>query len=69
MNKIKPLDQDILIGANTHNHTAKVVNKFGSQDSILYKLKEFSSSVLDPYWILEDPTKEIFVTDSMTSSC
>ena len=42
MNKIKPLDQDILIGANTHNHTAKVVNKFGSQDSILYKLKEFS---------------------------
>ena len=47
MNKIKPLDQDILIGANTHNHAAKVVNKFGSQDSILYKLKEFSSSVLD----------------------
>lgn len=34
MNKIKPLDQDILIGANTHNHAAKVVNKFGSQDSI-----------------------------------
>ena len=46
MNKIKPLDQDILIGANTHNHAAKVVNKFGSQDSILYNLKEFSSSVL-----------------------
>ena len=70
MNKIKPLDQDILIGANTHNHAAKVVNKFGSQDSILYKLKEFSSgSFPHPYWILEDPTKEIFVTDSMTSSC
>lgn len=47
MNKIKPLDQDISIGANTHNHAAKVVNKFGSQDSVLYKLKEFSSSVLD----------------------
>lgn len=62
MNKIKPLDQDISIGANTHNHAAKVVNKFGSQDSVLYKLKEFSH----PYWILEDPTKEIFVTDSMT---
>lgn len=40
MNKIKPLDQDISIGANTHNHAAKVVvNKFGSQDSVLYKPK------------------------------
>lgn len=45
MNKIKPLDQDILIGADTHNHAAKVVNKFGSQDSILYKLKEFSTAL------------------------
>ena len=47
MNQIKPLDQVILIGANTHNHAIKVVNKFGSRDSILYKLKEFSSSVPD----------------------
>lgn len=39
MNKIKPLDQDISIGANTHNHAAKVVNKFGSQDRVLYKPK------------------------------
>ncbi|EJX10868.1 transposase, IS4 family, partial [gut metagenome] len=31
----------------THNHAIKVVNKFGSHDSILYKLKEFSSSVPD----------------------
>lgn len=45
MNKIKPLDQGILIGADTHNHAAKVVNKFGSQDSILYKLKEFSTAL------------------------
>ena len=28
-------------------HTVKVVNKFGSRDSILYKLKKFSSSVPD----------------------
>ena len=27
MNQIKPLDQVILIGANTHNHAIKVVNK------------------------------------------
>lgn len=45
MNKIKPLDQGILIGADTHNYAAKVVNKFGSQDSILYKLKEFSTAL------------------------
>ena len=47
MNQIKPLDQVVLIGANAHNQTIKVVNKFGSRDSILYKLKEFSSSVPD----------------------
>ena len=47
MNQIKPLDQVILIGANAHNHAIKVVNKFGSRNSILYKLKEFSSSVPD----------------------
>ena len=47
MNQIKSLDQVSSIGANAHNHSVKVANKFGSQDSILYKLKEFSSSVPD----------------------
>lgn len=47
MNQIKPLDQVLPIGADAHNHITKVVNKFGSRDSILYKLKEFSSSVPD----------------------
>ena len=47
MNKIKLLDQVVSIGANAHNHTVKLVNKFGSRDSILFKLKEFSSSVPD----------------------
>ncbi len=47
MNQIKPLDQVLSIGADAHNHITKVVNKFGSRDSILYKLKEFSSSVPD----------------------
>ena len=47
MNQIKPLNQVVSIGANAHNHTVKLVNKFGSRDSILYKLKEFSSSVPD----------------------
>lgn len=47
MNQIKPLDQVLPIGADAHNHVTKVVNKFGSRDSILYKLKEFSSSVPD----------------------
>ena len=47
MNKIKLLDQVVSIGANAHNHTVKLVNKFGSRDSILFKQKEFSSSVPD----------------------
>ena len=47
MNQIKPLDQVPLIGADAPNHTTKVVNKYGSQDCILYKLKEFSSSIPD----------------------
>ena len=47
MKKIKSLDQVVPIAADAHNHTVKVVNKFGSRDSILYKLKEFSSSVPD----------------------
>lgn len=47
MNQIKPLDQVLSNGADAHCHITKVVNKFGSRDSILYKLKEFSSSVPD----------------------
>lgn len=47
MNKIKPLDQVLSIEADAHNQITKVVNKFGSQGSILHKLKEFSSSVPD----------------------
>ena len=47
MNKIKPLDQSLYVGAKAHNDTAKLQNKFGSQDSILYKIREFSSSVPD----------------------
>lgn len=47
MNQIKPLDQVLSIGTDAHSHITKVVNKFGSRDSILYKLKKFSSSVPD----------------------
>ena len=47
MNQIKPLDQVFSIEADAHNHITKVVNKFGSRNSILYRLKEFSSSVPD----------------------
>ena len=47
MNQIKLLDQVVSIGANAHNHTVRLVNEFGSRDSILFKLKEFSSSVPD----------------------
>lgn len=47
MNKTKPLSQELPIVANAHNHTAKVHNKFGTRDCILYKLKEFSSSAPD----------------------
>ena len=47
MNKIKSFNQVLSIGADVPNHTTKIVNKFGSQDCILYKLKEFSSSVQD----------------------
>ena len=47
MNQIKPLDQVLSIVVDAHSHITKVVNKFGSPDSILYKLKEFSSSVPD----------------------
>ncbi len=47
MNQIKPLDPVLSIGTDAYSHITKVVNKFGSRDSILYKLKEFSSSVPD----------------------
>lgn len=47
MNQIKPLDQVLSIEADAHNRIAKIVNKFGSQGSILYRLKEFSSSIPD----------------------
>ncbi len=47
MNQIKPLDQVLSIEADAHNQITKVVNKFGSRGSILYRLKEFSSSIPD----------------------
>jgi len=47
MNEIKPLDQDLSIGANAANHTAKIQNKFDSECSILDALKDFASSVSD----------------------
>ena len=47
MEQIKPLDQDILIGANVHNHTTKVHNKLDSQGSIMERLMDFASSVPD----------------------
>lgn len=47
MKQIRPLDQVLSTGADAHSHAIKVVNKFGLRDSILYKLKEFSSSVPD----------------------
>lgn len=47
MDKIKPLDQCLSLAADARSHTTKVINKFGSPDSILYRLREFSSSVPD----------------------
>lgn len=47
MNKIKPLDQVLSIGADAPNNTAKVYNKFVSQGSILENLMIFASSVPD----------------------
>ena len=47
MNKIKSLDQVLSMCADAHNHTAKVQNKFGSEDSILYRLRKFSLSIPD----------------------
>lgn len=47
LEKTKPLDQDILIGAEAHNHTAKIHNKLDKQGSIMEKLMDFASSVPD----------------------
>ena len=47
MNKIKPLDQYLSIGASATNHVVKVQNKFDSQRSIMDRLKKFASSVPD----------------------
>ena len=47
MERIKPLDQDILIGADARNHTTKVHNKLDSQGSIMERLMDFASSVPD----------------------
>ena len=47
MNEIKQLDQVLSIEADAHNQITKVVNKFGSRGSILYRVKEFSSSIPD----------------------
>ncbi len=47
MKKTKPLDQDILIGTEAHNHTTKVHNKLEPQGSIMEKLMDFASSVPD----------------------
>lgn len=47
MRKTKPLDQDILIGAEAHDHTTKVHNKLDPQGSIMERLMNFASSVPD----------------------
>jgi len=47
MNKTKPLDQDLSIGALAANHTARVQNKFDSKYNILDGLMDFASSVPD----------------------
>ncbi|UKI43420.1 MAG: hypothetical protein L6U16_10185 [Porphyromonadaceae bacterium] len=65
MNEIKPLDQVLSIEADAHNQITKVVNKFGSRGSILYRLEGIFPP---PSLISEGQAKEIFVTDLMTSS-
>lgn len=47
MRKTKPLDQDILTGAEAHSRTTKVQNKLDPQGSIMEKLMDFASSVPD----------------------
>ena len=47
MERIEPLDQDILIGADARNHTTKVHNKLDSQGSIMERLMDLASSVPD----------------------
>ena len=45
--KMEPLDQILSIDARKPNHTAKVLNKFIPQGSILERLMNFASSVPD----------------------
>lgn len=47
MKKNKPLNQDLLIGTQAANYTAKVQRNFDSKNSIMDSLKEFASSVPD----------------------
>lgn len=47
MKKIRPLNQDLLIGTQTANHTAKVQRNFDSRSTILDAIKNFASSVPD----------------------
>lgn len=47
MKKKKPLNQDLLIGTQAANYTAKVQRNFDSKNSIMDSLKEFASSVPD----------------------
>lgn len=44
---MKPLDQSLSIDAHKLNHTAKVINKFVPQGSILERLMNFAASVPD----------------------
>jgi len=54
MNKIKPLDQDLSVGANSANHTAKIQNKIDSKCSILDTLKGFAEKMAEfaqPFYV------------------
>ena len=44
---MEPLDQSLSIDAHKLNHTAKVINKFVPQGSILERLMNFAASVPD----------------------
>ncbi len=44
---MEPLDQSLSIDAHKPNHTAKVINKFVPQGSILERLMNFAASVPD----------------------
>lgn len=47
MNKSKPLDQVCLTGVVTLDVSAKLLNKIGSDRTILGKLRKFAMSILD----------------------